>query len=282
MNHHEFNYVRAELRALTGVVLEDNKQYLVTTRLRPVARRFGLPSVSALIQRLRQGAEPALTGAVVEALTTHFTSFFRDRHPFDALQTAVIPDLICARQRSRRLTVWCAAASSGEEPFSVAMLLHHHFQSVLHGWYVRVIATDVCQKTLDRASEARFAEEDIQKSLPQEYRRYFRRAEEGLRLCDTIRGMVEFRQLNLTGAWGSLPGADLILMRNVLIYFDEHTKGGILDRAARKLNPGGYLLLGSTETTLNLSDAFRCVSVQRSSFYQVNTETGIQKLRRAS
>jgi chemotaxis protein methyltransferase CheR len=202
-------------------------------------------------------------------MVTTETSFFRDVHPFETLRTTVLPDLLRRRRAERRLGVWCAACSTGQEPYSFALLVREHF-SELAGWRVDILATDLSADVLARARAGRYGQIEVNRGLPAALLvKYFRQHGATWELNEDVRRMVEFRELNLTRPWPALPPADLIFLRNVMIYFDVETKRSILGRAARALRPNGYLLLGGAETTLNLCDSFRRAEHLKGGFHQL-------------
>jgi chemotaxis protein methyltransferase CheR len=267
----DFEYVRRLVRERAAIVLEDGKAYLAESRLVPVARREGFGSVAELIARIRDERFGPLHRKVVEAMATNETSFFRDVHPFDALRTAVLPDVLARRAAERTFHVWCAAASTGQEPYSVAMLLREHFPQ-LAGWTVRLLATDLSTDVLGRARAGRFTQLEVNRGLPAAHLvRYFERQGPHWVLGEEVRRMVEFRELNLAEPWPVLPPMDVVLLRNVLIYFDLDTKREILAKLRRVLRPDGWLFLGGAETTLNVDDAFERVQVGRASAYRVRS-----------
>jgi chemotaxis protein methyltransferase CheR len=268
LSRESFEFVRAVLRQRSAHCLEDDKAYLVETRLLPVARRHGLASVEELIRRLRGRNSEKLLGELVEAMTINETLFFRDGQPFEALRQAVLPELVQRRAAVRCLNVWSAACSSGQEAYSVALLLRQHFPA-LSGWTVRVIASDLSSAMLERARRGRYSDLEVSRGLPPELlKAYFHRHEGGWQIRDELRRMVEVRSINLSGPWPELPPLDLVLLRNVLIYFDVPTRQQILDRVRRVLQPDGYLMLGGAETTHNLSDGFVPVSLEQTSFFR--------------
>lgn len=269
MTAQDFEFVCRLVRDRSAIVLEPGKEYLVEGRLTPVARQLGLESVSGLVGRLRAAPDNGLAARVVEAMATTETSFFRDHHPFETLRTAVLPDLIRLRAGERRLDVWCAACSTGQEPYSLALLLREHFPN-LAGWQVRILATDLSGEVLERAREGEYTQMEVNRGLPAALlARYFRQHGTRWELSEDVRRMVEFRELNLAKPWPHLPRMDLVFLRNVMIYFEAETKRSILGRAARLLRPGGYLLLGGAETTLNLDESFRRVEYLKGGFYQL-------------
>lgn len=268
LSRESFEYLRAALRLRSGYVLEDDKLYFVETRLLPVARANGCATVEELIKQLRGRANERITTDVVEAMTINETFFFRDHHPFDTLTRVVVPELVRARAASRELNVWCAASSSGQEPYSVALLIRHYFPA-LAGWAIRLVASDLSAAMLDRARAGWYSDLEVSRGLPAEFKAaYFDRHAGGWQLRDDVRRMVEFRPINLLAAWPVLPAMDVVLLRNVLIYFDAETKVQVLERVRRVLRPDGYLVLGGAESTHNLAAGFTPVTFDKVSFFR--------------
>jgi chemotaxis protein methyltransferase CheR len=265
----DFAFIGKLLSKRSAVVLEPGKEYLVETRLAPVVRKLGVGSISDLVTRLRMPGSNGLVTQVVEALLTNETSFFRDVHPFESLRKTVIPDLMGRRRGERALTVWCCASSTGQEPYSLAMLLREHFPE-LQTWKVSLLATDLSCDALSRAREGKYNQIEINRGLPASLLvKYFRQHGTHWQLKEEIRSLVDFRELNLSEPWPYLPRMDLVLIRNVMIYFEVETKKAILGSLARLLKPDGYLLLGGAETTFNLHDAFRRVDQLKAGFFQL-------------
>jgi chemotaxis protein methyltransferase CheR len=271
LGEREFEYVRALVHERAAIVLEPGKSYLVESRLMPLARAEGLATVAELIARLKRARAGRLHRLVVEAMTTNETSFFRDVRPFEALRQVVLPELIARRAGERRLCLWCAAASSGQEPYSVAMLLREHFPRLAEeGWMLRLLASDLSEEMVERAREGCYRQLEVNRGLPAALLvKYFEKVGVEWRLHEDIRRMVEFFPLNLAEAWPPLPPMDVILVRNVLIYFDAETKRAVLARMRRLLRPDGYLFLGGAETTLHVDDAFERVVVCGAACYRV-------------
>lgn len=269
MTAQDFDTIRTLLLERSAVVLEADKGYLVETRLAPVMRQLNLNTIGELIARLRGQPGNGLDRVIVEALVTTESSFFRDHHPFEALRNVVLPDLMNRRGGERRLNVWCAASSTGQEPYSVAMLLRDHFPELI-GWKVSLLATDLSRQVLERAREGRYKQIEVNRGLPARLLvKYFEQEGCEWQLKPAVRDMVDFQEINLARAWPVLPRMDLVLMRNVMIYFDVPMKKTILGKLARVLSPDGYLLLGGAETTLNLSDSYHRVEPSKSGFYQL-------------
>jgi chemotaxis protein methyltransferase CheR len=269
MTDQDFDFIRKLLYDRSAIALEDNKQYLVESRLAPMVRELKLASIADLVGLLRAPFSNGLQQKVVEAMVTTETTFFRDLHPFEALRKAVIPDLISRRQNERVLNIWCAACSTGQEPYSIAMLVREHFPE-LAAWKVNILATDLSRDVLARAREGRFSQVEVNRGLPAALLlKHFRQHGSLWQLHDDVRSMVEFQELNLVRAWYPLPRMDLVFLRNVMIYFDVETKKSILGRMARVLQPDGYLLLGGAETTFNLNDSYKRVEQHKTGFYQL-------------
>jgi chemotaxis protein methyltransferase CheR len=264
----DFDFVAKLVDQRTGIVLEKGKEYLVESRLGPLAAREGFASLALFVARLRQpGADP-LARKVCDAMTTNETSFFRDLHPFDALRKTVLPDLIERRKATRQLTFWCAAASTGQESYSVLMTLLEHFPQ-LADWKLTFTATGICGEVRAKARAGRFTQLEVNRGLPAALLvKYFRKDGADWELDPAVRKRVDFREMNLTTAWPAVPAADVIFMRNVLIYFAIDTKKQILGKARRVLKDDGYLFLGGAETTLNLDDAFERVQLDKGSVYR--------------
>jgi chemotaxis protein methyltransferase CheR len=270
MTSDEFDQLRATLRDLTGIHLEDDKRYLLEGRLGPVIRRLGIGSISEFAATLAAAPFGPLRPELIEALVTTETSFFRDLHPWEALRTSIIPDLIQRRRNDRKLVIWCGASSTGQEPYSLAMLLRDHFPELSAGWTVTLLATDISRGMLDRARAGLYSRLEVNRGLPApQLLKHFRQEGLAWRLTDEVRSMVEFRELNLCQPWSIVPACDFILLRNVMIYFEAETKKRILSRIARTLRPDGYLLLGTAETTLNLETSFERVPHLKSGFYRL-------------
>ena len=255
MTPSDYEFLRKILKERSGLDLSSDKQYLVESRLIPLARRVGLSGIGELVQKLKAGTEP-LTSEVVEAMTTNETFFFRDKIPFDHLNEAVLPALVQARASRRALRIWCAASSTGQEPYSIAMCVKGF--AALAGWRVEIVATDLSQEVLEKSKAGLYSQFEVQRGLPiQLLVEHFKQIGEMWQLNADIRGMVQHRQLNLLQDFSHLGTFDLIFCRNVLIYFDQETKIGIFERLSKMLEPDGVLALGAAETVVGLSDAFK-------------------------
>jgi chemotaxis protein methyltransferase CheR len=265
----DYEYLRKLLKERSGLDLSADKQYLVESRLVPLARRSNLAGIPELVQKMKGAAEP-LTSDVVEAMTTNETFFFRDKIPFDHLKEAVLPALAQARAARRALRIWCAASSTGQEPYSIAMCLREA-TALFSGWRIEIVATDLSQAVLEKAKAGLFSQFEVQRGLPiQMLVKHFTQKGELWQLNADIRGMVQFRQLNLLQDFSHLGTFDVIFCRNVLIYFDQDTKVGIFAKLARMLEPDGVLALGAAESVVGITSAFKPYPDRRG-LYQPNT-----------
>jgi chemotaxis protein methyltransferase CheR len=269
----DYEFLRKLLKERSGLDLSADKQYLVESRLVPLARKAGLPGISELVQKIKNGTDP-LTADVVEAMTTNETFFFRDKIPFDHLREAVLPDLMQARANRRSLRIWCAASSSGQEPYSIAMCLKG-LGAALTGWRVEILATDLSQAVLEKSRAGIFSQFEVQRGLPiQMLVKHFTQVGELWQLNADIRAMVQHRQLNLLQDFSHLGTFDVIFCRNVMIYFDQDTKTGIFDRLAKVLEADGVLALGAAESVVGISDAFKPYPERRGLYRPNAARTG--------
>ncbi|MCJ2115285.1 protein-glutamate O-methyltransferase CheR [Methylobacterium sp. J-001] len=254
MTEFEFEYLRTFLKQRSGLALTAEKRYLVESRLTPVCRRFGIAALSDLIGALKLGQDGAIERAVVEAMTTNETFFFRDRIPFDLFRDTILPEALVRNASKRRLRIWCAAASTGQEPYSLAMLLQEAGPR-LAGWQVEIVATDLSTEVIEKARLGLYSHFEVQRGLPVQWLiKYFTQVGEQWQIAQSLRSMVDYRQLNLLHSFTSLGQFDVIYCRNVLIYFDAPTKSDVLARLAAQLAPDGALLLGAAETVIGLTD----------------------------
>lgn len=265
----DFDFISNLVLKSSAIVLEPEKGYLVESRLLPLARREGLATIAELVSRLRCGPVNGLHHKVVEAMTTNETSFFRDVNPFEALRKIVLPEVLQRRAAERRLHIWCGACSTGQEPYTIAMILREHFQAYAD-WRISIVATDLSTEVLERARQGRYSQLDVNRGLPAPLLlRYFQRQGTEWQVKEEVRRLVEFRQLNLIDSTWGIVSADIVFLRNVLIYFDVATKKSILNKVRHVLRPDGYLFLGGAETTMNLDESFERVTLERASCYRL-------------
>ncbi len=264
-----FVFICQLLKQRAGIVLGANKAYLVNTRLIPVARCAQVDGVDALINKLRLSPDETLLQAVVDAMTTNETSFFRDGTPFDILADIVLPALLRRRATERTINIWSAGCASGQEPYTIAILWLERFAH-LSNWQLKITATDISNEMLDRAAKGRYTGLEVSRGLAAEHRdKYFRKDGQHWQIDQRLQAMVQFRHLNLSGLWSAMPMMDIVLIRNVLVYFDLPTKKEILKKIRNVLRPDGYLFLGGTETTLMIDDAFDRVATPAGSYYSL-------------
>jgi chemotaxis protein methyltransferase CheR len=260
----DFAFVSQMVRQRSAIDLQPGKEYLVESRLAPIARSLGEKDVAGVVARLRRGDGP-LAEQVVDALTTNETSFFRDSHPFQAFTRHLLPE-VARNQRS--VTIWSAACSSGQEAYSLAMLLLDWLPA--HpDVTARIIGTDISERMVTRAREGRFSQLEVNRGLPAQYLvKHFDQVGRDWVVREGVRALTRFERGNLALPPVGLPTCDIVFLRNVLIYFDPQTKRTVLGHVRRQLRPGGYLVLGGAESTINLDPAFQRVDMGKAAVFQ--------------
>jgi len=252
----DYEYLRKLLKDHSGLDLSADKQYLIESRLLPLSRKAGLSGISELVQKMK-GGSTAIIAQVVEAMTTNETFFFRDKVPFDHFRDSIMPEILKARASRKSLRIWCAAGSTGQEPYSLAMCLKE-MGAALAGWRVEILATDLSQEVIEKSKAGIYSQFEVQRGLPiQMLVKYFKQNGELWQINADVRAMIQHRQLNLLHDFSQLGVFDVIFCRNVLIYFDQETKIKIFDRLAKVVEPDGFLVLGAAETVVGLTDAFK-------------------------
>ncbi len=265
-------YVRELVQRRAGIVLGVDKDYLIDARITTLARELGFASIDAVVAAARAEGDRRINAQIIDALTTNETTFFRDVHPFEALRTQILPTLLAARPPSQPLRVWSAACSSGQEAYSIAMLLRDHFPSLPRG-RVQILGTDVAETMVTRAREGRYRQLEVNRGLPAPMLlKHFTRVGAEWSVASEIRSMVEFKQLNLVAPTSPFPQADIVFLRNVLIYFDDATRGAVLRRVRAALPPDGYLFLGCAETTATADDAYERVQIGAAACHRPRTK----------
>jgi chemotaxis protein methyltransferase CheR len=264
----DYEYLCKYLKAHSGLDLSADKQYLIESRLLPLARKTGLSGISELVQKMKGGSE-ALNPQVVEAMTTNETFFFRDKTPFDHFRDLIMPQMLRTRVNRKSMRIWCAAGSTGQEPYSLAMSVRE-FGAALNGWRIEIIATDLSQEVLEKSKAGLYSQFEVQRGLPiQMLVKYFKQVGDLWQINADIRAMVQHRRLNLLQDFAQLGAFDLIFCRNVLIYFDRETKAVVFNRLANAIEPDGFLVLGAAETVVGLTEVFKPVA-ERRGVYQPN------------
>ncbi len=273
MNPSDFELIAGLLKQRSGLVLTPDKGYLLESRLSSVARRWDFKSFDEMIQSLRAKRDEKLLSEITEAMTTNESFFFRDTKPFDQFRDLVLPHLLTARASKRSFRIWSAACSTGQEPYSLAMLLKEA-DSKLAGWRIEIIATDLSNEVLDKAKEGLYTQFEAQRGLPITLlMKYFTQAGDHWQISQDLRRMVTYRTFNLLESPAALGHFDVIFLRNVLIYFDPPTKSKILEGMSRQLASDGFLYLGGAETVLGVSDKFKPKQGQRG-IYELTQNEG--------
>ena len=263
MKVEDFEFLATMLKKRSGLVLTVDKAYLLESRLMPVARKQGLKDLDHLVQTVRTQGRQDLIRAVTEAMTTNESLFFRDMKPFDQMREIILPQMLRTRAAKRHFRIWCAACSSGQEPYSLAMLLKEA-ESQIAGWKVDIVATDISVEMLDKAKAGVYSQFEVQRGLPVKLLvKYFTQNGDKWTLDPKIRQMVQYREFNLLEDPAALGKFDIVFCRNVLIYFDQETKRGVLERVSRLMPEDGILYLGGAETVLGVTDRFKPVAGQR-------------------
>jgi chemotaxis protein methyltransferase CheR len=275
MTPDDFQKLAGLLKSRSGLVLGADKAYLAESRLTPVARTWQFADAKTLIRALARregkGGDPELLREVVEAMTTNESFFFRDTRPFDQLRDVILPRLMESRGSAKRLRIWSAACSSGQEPYSIAMVLNE-MGARLRDWRIEIVGTDLSRPILKRAMDGRYSQFEVQRGLPiTMLAKYFKQDSDHWRIDDKLKRMVRFQVHNLLDGPGALGRFDIVFCRNVLIYFDQETKARVLGEIAGVLPDDGFLTLGGAETVLGVSDRFRMVDGQRGLYARVPT-----------
>ena len=274
----EFAFVSQLVRREASIVLAPGKEYLVEARLIPVARAVGAAGVTEFLADLQRRPNPAYQRKIIDALTTNETSWFRDREPFAALTDVVLPELVKSRSAARKIRLWSAASSSGQEAYSLAITLQ---EALPPGWTYEIMGTDISTEMVRRAETGEYSQVEVNRGLPaSQLVQYFERAGAHWRVTQPLRRNVSFRLMNLTAPLPAMPPYDVIFLRNVLIYFDVATKRSVLQNVAKLLRPDGWLFLGAAETTIGIDDNYERVAAGRTSAYRVRTAVPVGAARR--
>ncbi len=264
----DFQAIRKIVLEQSGIVLDERKDYLIESRMLQLAREEGHKNLESLLDALRNDTSRRLQWKVVEAMTTNETSFFRDLHPFETLATHILPELAEVRKNSRRLRIWCAACSSGQEPYSIAMTIKEKVP-VLNGWKISILASDISTEMIEKSRAGRYSQLEVNRGLPAAMLvKYFKKEGSTWQVCDELKSMISYRQVNLNGAWPVLDQFDLIFLRNVLIYFSVDDKKKILEKMRRVMRPDAFIFLGGTETAFSVDDNLELCQYGRTVCYK--------------
>ena len=281
MNVNDFDLICRILKERSGLLLAKDKAYLLESRLLPVARKWKFANFEELAKVIRTRPDEALLRDVTEAMTTNESFFFRDVKPFDQFRDIVLPHLLSARSQTKSFRIWSAACSSGQEPYSLAMILNEN-ASKLQGWRIEIVATDLSTEILTRAREGMYSQFEVQRGLPIQYLlKYFQQNGDRWQINKQIRDMVQYRPFNLLQPMAPLCRFDVVFCRNVLIYFDQPTKTKVLDGIAGQMADDGFLYLGGAETILGVSERFQLIEGQRG-IYGVQAGTAKPGLKAAA
>jgi len=265
----DFEFIRRLVSEKAAIVLDDGKEYFLESRLMPVAQESGHASIETLVAEVRSSGSEVLIERLLEAIVIHETSFFRDIHPFKCMKEYIFPTLMEKRAKQNSLNIWCAACSSGQEPYTVNMLLRENFPQ-LQSWNVRILATDISNTIVSRAREGKFTQLEVNRGLAAPLLlKYFERQGLEWQIKPKVRGSIDFRQLNLIENWPPMPKMDVVLLRNVLIYLDVATKRRVLGQIRTLLKPDGFLCLGAAEIPMSIDNTFQRIDFPRSGFYQL-------------
>lgn len=263
MKTEDFQLLQGLLKERSGLVLTEEKQYLLESRLMPLARKRGMGGLEDLISAIRTNRQESLLRDVTEAMTTNESLFFRDAKPFEQFRQNILPMLMETRQNTRRLRIWSAACSTGQEPYSLAMTLQEEAAKI-QGWRIEILATDLSDEVLEKARVGMYSQFEVQRGLPVQYlMKYFEQVDEMWQINSATRAMVKYQPFNLLTDLSKLGAFDVIFCRNVLIYFDNETKTKVLEGMSRMMTADGVLYLGGAETVLGISDKFAPVKGQR-------------------
>ncbi len=278
MRKEDFELLSTILKERSGLVLSEDKVYLLESRLTPIARKKGMETLDDLINEVRLRRKEDLLREITDAMTTNESFFFRDNTPFDLFKEHVLPGLLKSRASNKRIRIWCAAASTGQEPYSLAIILKE-MEAQLSGWKIEILGTDLTQQVLDKAKAGIYSQFEVQRGLPIKLlMKYFTQAGEMWQISEDIRKMVTYKPYNLLDNYAALGKFDVIFCRNVLIYFHQETKSDILDRLRVQMPEDGTLFLGAAETVLGLSDKFKPVPGKRGMY---NTADHVAQIRKA-
>ena len=270
----DLRYVRTLLREQAGVVLDPSMDYVVQSRLAPIAQACGEASLEAFVARLRSMPVEELHRRAVEALVNGETLFFRDVHPFEGMRTAVLPRIVESRRSERRLVLWSAACSTGQEAYSLAMLVRENFHELMN-WDVRILASDFSRGSLNHSRKGVYSQFDVNRGLPAAYlAKYFEKRGMAWEVRPELRRMVEFRELNLIREWPGIPPVDILFLRNVMLYHDDASRKAILGRVRRVLRADGRLILGAAETTSLLDGSFEPEYTGKATLFRLRNGPG--------
>ena len=268
----DFDYISKVIREECGIILEKGKEYLIEPRVTPLMRHENLESIESLVKKIKSETRGDLKQALIESMITNETSFFRDIHPFEILNSKIIPELIEKRKAEEELNIWCGASSSGQEPYSLAILIKNNFPQI-NTWKINFLVSDISNKNLKRCKSGIYTQLEVNRGLsPTLLARYFGRKGMEWQVKDELRQVMQFQIINLAGSWPKMLQLDLVMMRNVLIYFSLQMRKKVLGKISKLLKADGYLFLGAAETTINLDKNFERIPFNQSGCYRLINE----------
>ena len=268
----DFDYISKVIREECGIILEKGKEYLIETRVTPLMRHENLESIESLVKKIKSETRGDLKQALIESMITNETSFFRDIHPFEILNSKIIPELIEKRKAEEELNIWCGASSSGQEPYSLAIIIKNNFPQI-NTWKINFLVSDISNKNLKRCKSGIYTQLEVNRGLsPTLLARYFDRKGMEWQVKDELRQVMQFQIINLAGSWPKMLQLDLVMMRNVLIYFSLQMRKKVLGKISKLLKADGYLFLGAAETTINLDKNFERIPFNQSGCYRLINE----------
>ena len=267
MRPEDFDLISGILKSRSGLILSPEKVYLLESRLTPIARAKGLETLDDLINEIRLHRKEALLSEITEAMTTNESFFFRDNTPFDLFKDKVLPELMKRNASSRKIKIWCAAASTGQEPYSIAMIIKE-MGVKLAGWDIEIFGTDLSNKVLEKARMGLYSQFEVQRGMPIKYlMKYFNQVGEMWQISDELKSMVKYKPMNLLDNYIGLYNYDVVFCRNVLIYFEPDMKTKVLEKVRKAMKPDGTLFLGAAETVLGITDKFKPVTGSRGMYH---------------
>lgn len=274
ITNEDFLFIQKFIKNESGIILDVGKKYIIESKLVPVIEEAKLNSFSELVAKIRTSEFSNIARNVIDALTTNETSFFRDDTPFETLKKYVIPDIMKLREKEKSLKIWSAACATGQEAYSISMLINEEFP-LLKSWDLKIFASDISNRMIAKGKNGVFSQVEVNRGLPARMlARYFKPDGSKWHICEDIKRPIEFMVLNLVEAWPpALPKMDIIFLRNVLIYFDIKNRKNIMARIKKILKPDGYMILGVGETAMNVDDAFEGSNIESALWYRLKNKT---------
>lgn len=272
LQQQDYDFIRKLVHARAAISIDETKDYLIETRLQILKEKKKYQNVAEIIHKLKYERCELCIRDVINIMTTNETSFFRDKHPFEALKLSIIPQILATKQ-NKSLTIWSGACSTGQEPYSLAILLHEFFPQLIKDFSIKILATDICTEVLEQAKNGLFTQNEVNRGLPIQYLlKYFERQGQYWQMKEQLKHLIEFRHLSLNEEWSLIPRMDIIFLRNVMIYFAEPTRLKILLQVKQKIYPHGYLFLGAGESLPQQESELKREHIDGTYFYTLNKE----------